>query len=138
MSQILVDQYNKMCENSLISHLQITFTEIGEDYVVAEMPVQPIVYQPFGLLHGGASVVLAESLGSLLSNKLIDNEKFMAVGQNIEAHHLRSKKSGKVKGKAIIIKAGRTSHLVKIEITDEEEKLISYSHLTNAIIPKNL
>lgn len=138
MTQSLVDQYNKLCENTLISHLQITFTDVGDDYLVAEMPVQSIVYQPFGILHGGASVVLAESLGSTLSNKLIDNEHFVAVGQNIEAHHLRSKKTGKVTGKATIVKAGRTSHLVKIEITDEEGKLICYCHLTNAIITKKV
>ena len=124
-----------MSENTLISHLNIQFIEAGEDYLKASMPVTSIVHQPFGLLHGGASVVLAESLGSSLSNYILNDARFVAVGQQIDANHLRSKTSGTVFGHATVVKKGRTSHLIKIEITDENGKLICYSHLTNAIIP---
>lgn len=135
MSKEAVAQLNKMSENTLISHLNIQFIEAGEDYLKASMPVTSIVHQPFGLLHGGASVVLAESLGSSLSNYILNDARFVAVGQQIDANHLRSKTSGTVFGHATVVKKGRTSHLIKIEITDENGKLICYSHLTNAIIP---
>ena len=135
MSKEAVEQLNKMSENTLISHLNIQFIEAGEDYLKASMPVTSIVHQPFGLLHGGASVVLAESLGSSLSNYILNDARFVAVGQQIDANHLRSKTNGTVFGHATVVKKGRTSHLIKIEITDENGKLICYSHLTNAIIP---
>ncbi|WP_322969361.1 hotdog fold thioesterase [Faecalibacter sp. LW9] len=135
MSKEIVSQLNKMSENTLISHLNIKFTEAGEDYLKASMPVSSIVHQPFGMLHGGASVVLAESLGSSLSNYILNDPRYVAVGQQIDANHLRSKTSGTVYGHATVVKKGRTSHLIKIEITDEHGKLICYSHLTNAIIP---
>lgn len=133
----VLEIFEKMSENTLISHLQISYVEAGEDYVIGKMPVQPIVHQPFGLLHGGASVVLAETMGSMLSNLVIDQSQFMAVGQHIDAHHLRAKRDGTVFAKATFVKKGRTSHLIRIDITDEDEKLICYSHLTCAIIPKN-
>lgn len=125
---------NKLSENTLISHLKIEFTDAGEDFLKAKMPVSSIVHQPYGLLHGGASVVLAESLGSSLSNYILDDPNSVAVGQQIDANHLRSKRDGTVFGHATVVKKGRTSHLIKIEITDENGKLICYSHITNAII----
>lgn len=135
MSKDAVEYLNKLSENTLISHLQIQFTEAGEDYLKATMPVTSIVHQPYGLLHGGASVVLAETLGSSLSNYILRDPRFVAVGQQIDANHLRSKTNGTVYGHATVVRKGRTSHLIKIEITDENGKLICYSHLTNAIIP---
>ena len=129
-----VKNLNKLSENTLISHLKIEFTEAGKDFLKAKMPVSSIVHQPYGLLHGGASVVLAESLGSSLSNYILDDPDFVAVGQQIDANHLRSKRDGTVFGHATVVKKGRTSHLIKIEITDENGKLICYSHITNAII----
>ena len=132
--QKVVENLNKMSENTLISHLKIVFTEAGEDYFKASMPVSSIVHQPFGMLHGGASVVLAESLGSSLSNYILNDPNYVAVGQQIDANHLRSKRDGMVFGHATVVKKGRTSHLIKIEITDEQGKLVCYSHITNAII----
>jgi len=126
----------KMSKNTLIETLEIEYIAVGEDYLTAKMPVTSKVHQPFGLLHGGASVVLAETLGSTLSNFILQSDDFVAVGQHIDAHHLRSKKEGVVYGYATVVKKGRTSHLIKIEIKDEDDKLICYSHLTNAIIPK--
>lgn len=135
MSKEAVEVLNKMSENTLISHLKITFTEVGPDYMKATMPVSNIVHQPFGMLHGGASVVLAESLGSSLSNYILNDSNYVAVGQQIDANHLKSKREGIVTGHATVVKKGHKSHLIKIEITDEEGKLICYSHITNAIIP---
>jgi len=132
----LVKLFNKFAENTLIPHLNIEFTEVGEDYLKAKMPVTSIVHQPIGLLHGGASVVLAETLGSTLSNHILNDSNMVAVGQQIDANHLRPKRDGVVYGHATVVKKGRTSHLIKIEITDEEGKLICYSHITNAIIKK--
>ena len=131
----ILHKFQEMSKNTLIETLNIEFTAVGEDFLSAKMPVTPKVHQPFGLLHGGASIVLAETLGSTLSNILIDNSKEVAVGQHVDATHLRAKRDGTVFGHATVVKKGRTSHLIKIEIKDENDKLICYTHLTNAIIP---
>lgn len=131
----ILHKFQEMSKNTLIETLNIEFTAVGEDFLSAKMPVTPKVHQPFGLLHGGASIVLAETLGSTLSNILIDNSKEVAVGQHVDANHLRAKRDGTVFGHATVVKKGRTSHLIKIEIKDENDKLICYTHLTNAIIP---
>ncbi|MBO6211988.1 hotdog fold thioesterase [Algoriella sp.] len=131
----ILHKFQEMSKNTLIETLNIEFTAVGEDFLSAKMPVTPKVHQPFGLLHGGASIVLAETLGSTLSNILIDNSKEVAVGQHVDANHLRAKRNGTVFGHATVVKKGRTSHLIKIEIKDENDKLICYTHLTNAIIP---
>ena len=131
----ILHKFQEMSKNTLIETLNIEFTAVGEDFLSAKMPVTPKVHQPFGLLHGGASIVLAETLGSTLSNILIDNSKEVAVGQHVDANHLRAKRDGTVFGYATVVKKGRTSHLIKIEIKDENDKLICYTHLTNAIIP---
>ena len=131
----ILHKFQEMSKNTLIETLNIEFTAVGEDFLSAKMPVTPKVHQPFGLLHGGASIVLAETLGSTLSNILIDNSKEVAVGQHVDANHLRAKRDGTVFGHATVVKKGRTSHLIKIEIKDDNDKLICYTHLTNAIIP---
>ena len=133
----ILHKFQEMSKNTLIETLNIEFTAVGEDFLSAKMPVTPKVHQPFGLLHGGASIVLAETLGSTLSNILIDNSKEVAVGQHVDANHLRAKRDGTVFGHATVVKKGRTSHLIKIEIKDENDKLICYIHLTNLIIPTN-
>ncbi|WP_313386445.1 hotdog fold thioesterase [Chishuiella sp.] len=129
-------QFQEMSKNTLIDTLDIEYTAVGKDFLSAKMPVTSKVHQPFGLLHGGASIVLAETLGSMLSNLLLDSDDFVAVGQHVDANHLRPKTDGTVFGHATVVKQGRTSHLIKIEIKDENDKLICYTHLTNAIIPK--
>ena len=133
----ILHKFQEMSKNTLIETLNIEFTAVGEDFLSAKMPVTPKVHQPFGLLHGGASIVLAETLGSTLSNILIDNSKEVAVGQHVDANHLRAKRDGTVFGHATVVKKGRTSHLIKIEIKDENDKLICYTHLTNAIISRD-
>lgn len=133
----LLEQFNQTNKNTLMETLGIVYTEIGDDYLMASMEVSSKNHQPFGLLHGGASIALAETLGSMLSNYILESEEFVAVGQHMDANHLKAKRDGTVFGHATVIKKGRLSHLIKIEIKDEAGKLISYCHLTNAIIPKS-
>lgn len=134
--QDILKKFQEMSKNTLIETLDIEFIAVGEDFLSAKMPVTPKVHQPFGLLHGGASIVLAETLGSTLSNIILQSDDFVAVGQHVDANHLRPKSEGTIFGHATVVKQGRTSHLIKIEIKDENDKLICYTHLTNAIIPK--
>lgn len=134
--QDILKKFQEMSKNTLIETLDIEFIAVGEDFLSAKMPVTPKVHQPFGLLHGGASIVLAETLGSTLSNIILQSDDFVAVGQHVDANHLRPKSEGTIFGYATVVKQGRTSHLIKIEIKDENDKLICYTHLTNAIIPK--
>lgn len=127
----------KICKNTLMETLEIEFIEVGEDYLKAKMPVNPRVHQPMGLLHGGASVALAESVGSAASLMFIDVAKYEVRGIEISANHLKSKREGTVFATAKIIHKGRTIHLWEIKITDEEDKLISLCKLTNIVLPKN-
>lgn len=134
--QDVLQKFNDMSKNTLLETLDIEFTAVGEDFLSGKMPVTSKVHQPFGLLHGGASIVLAETLGSVLSNIILQSDDYVAVGQHVDANHLRPKKEGTIFGHATVVKQGRTSHLIKIEIKDENDKLICYTHLTNAIISK--
>jgi 1,4-dihydroxy-2-naphthoyl-CoA hydrolase len=122
-------------ENNLVKHLGIEFTAFGDDFLEATMPVDARTHQPFGILHGGASVVLAESMGSLAGFLCLADPKFICVGQEINANHLRSVKSGVVTGKAYPIHLGRTSQVWGIEIKNEEGKLVAISRLTLAVVP---
>jgi len=128
----------EICKNTLMETLEIEFTEVGEDFLKAKMPVNPRVHQPMGLLHGGASVALAESVGSAASLMFIDVSKYEVRGIEISANHLKSKKEGTVFATAKIIHKGRTIHLWEIRITDEKDNLISLCKLTNIVLPKNV
>ncbi|AWI26633.1 PaaI family thioesterase [Flavobacterium pallidum] len=127
---------NKFSENTLMRTLDIQYIDAGEDFLTATMPVNPNVHQPMGLLHGGASVALAESVGSAASMLFSDPEKEEVRGIEISANHLRSKREGMVWGTARIIHKGRTLHLWEIRITDEDNKLVCLCKLTNIILPK--
>ncbi len=127
----------EICKNTLMETLEIEFTEVGEDFLKAKMPVNPRVHQPMGLLHGGASVALAESVGSAASLMFIDVSKYEVRGIEISANHLKSKKEGTVFATAKIIHKGRTIHLWEIKITDENDNLISLCKLTNIVLPKD-
>jgi uncharacterized protein (TIGR00369 family) len=116
--------------------LQIKFVDLGEDYLVATMPVTPIVHQPMGILHGGATVALAESVGSSASHLFVDTDKFIVKGIEIAANHLKSKKDGLLTATAKIIHKGKTTHLWEIRIVDENNNLISLCKLTNIILEK--
>ena len=116
--------------------LEIEFTEIGDDYLVAKMPVNSRVHQPDGVLHGGASVALAESVGSMASYVFLDTDKYFVRGIEISANHLKSIKEGWVFAKASFVHKGRTTQLFEIKITDEAENLISIVKLTTIALPK--
>lgn len=127
---------NRISDNTLMRILKIEYTDAGEDFLTATMPVNSTVHQPMGLLHGGASVALAESVGSAASLILVDNDKFEVRGIEISANHVKSKRSGMVTATARIIHKGRSLHLWEIRIVDENESLISLCKLTNMVIPK--
>ncbi len=122
-------------KETLGGHIGIEFTAFGDDYLVAKMPVDARTRQPMGLLHGGASVVLAETLGSVASVLCLDDwTKKAAVGLEINANHLSSARNGWVYGTVKPIRVGRTVHVWNIEIRDEKQKLICVSRLTTSII----
>lgn len=131
-----LEKLNFMTKNTLMETLNIQYTEIGLDYLVATMPVNERVHQPMGLLHGGASVALAESVGSPASLLFVDPEKYEIRGIEISANHLRTKKNGVVTATAKIIHKGTMTHLWEIRITDEKKNLVSLCKLTNIIIPR--
>jgi len=127
---------NEFSKNTLMQTLDIKFIDAGEDFLTASMPVNPNVHQPMGLLHGGASVALAESVGSAASLLFVNHEKSEVRGIEISANHLRSKREGLVTGTAKIIHQGRSIHLWEIRITDEQGRLISLCKLTNIVLPR--
>lgn len=129
---------NEWSKNTLMETLEIEFIDAGEGFLKAKMPVNPNVHQPMGLLHGGASVALAESVGSAASIIYINPEKQEVRGIEISANHLKSKREGEVYGTARIIHQGRSIHLWEIKITDEDDKLISLCKLTNMILPRKV
>lgn len=127
---------NKISKNTLMSTLNIEYIDAGEDFLVAKMPVNPSVHQPMGLLHGGASVALAESVGSAASMLYVNHEVSEVRGIEISANHLKAKRDGTVYGTARIVHKGRSIHLWEIKITDENNNLVSLCKLTNMILPK--
>ena len=127
---------NESAKSTLMETLDIRYIDVGDDYLVASMPVNPRVHQPMGLLHGGASAALAESVGSVASIMLIDSEKFEVRGIEITANHLRSKTAGTVTATAKILHQGRSIHLWEIRITDEDQRLISLCKLTNMVLER--
>lgn len=127
-----LDTLNKTSENTLIDHLNIIYTEVGEDFISATMPVCSFTHQPLGMLHGGASVVLAETLGSVAANFCVPQGSF-CVGLDINANHVRSMRSGHVIGTAKPIHLGVSTQVWQINITDERERLVCTSRLTIAV-----
>jgi 1,4-dihydroxy-2-naphthoyl-CoA hydrolase len=127
---------NDASKNTLMETLEIKYVDAGEDFLVATMPVNPRVHQPMGLLHGGASVALAESVGSAASIMFVNPERQEVRGIEISANHLKSKKEGMVTATAKIIHKGASIHLWEIRIVDENDKLISLCKLTNMILPR--
>lgn len=129
-----LEKLNERNANTLIEHLDIRFTEIGEDYLKAEMPVDHRTVQPLGLLHGGASVALAETLGSIAANLMVDRTKKVCLGLEINANHLKSAKSGKVIGTARPFHIGSSTQVWSIEIRNEEGQLTCISRITMAVL----
>lgn len=131
-----VEGLNKLSANTLLAQVGIVFTEVGDDYIVATMPVDARTHQPFGLLHGGASVVLAESLGSSGANCCLDMKNEYAVGLEINANHLRSVRSGRVTGTTRPVHIGRRTQVWETRIEDDAGKLVCVSRLTLAVMPR--
>lgn len=127
---------NAMSKNTMVEHLGIVVTELGDDYLIGTMPVNQSTVQPAGLLHGGASCALIETLGSIGSTLVVDFKKNNIVGIEINANHIRGKKDGVVTAKAKIVHEGRKTHVWQVDITDENEKLICTGRLTVMIVPK--
>jgi 1,4-dihydroxy-2-naphthoyl-CoA hydrolase len=132
-----VENANRLMQPVLGGHLGIRFTEFGDDYVRGTMPVEARTHQPMGILHGGASVVLAETLGSVAANCVVDPSKFYCVGQEINANHLRPVGSGLVTGTARAIHLGARSQVWGIEMRDERDRLTCVSRLTIAVVDRS-
>jgi len=125
---------NEMSKGCMVEHVGIKFTRIGEDYLEATMPVDHRTKQPLGLLHGGASVVLAETLGSVAATLVIDIKEQYAVGLEINTNHIKSAKKGNVTGKVTPIHIGKGTHVWAIEIKNEDDQLVAVSRITMAIL----
>ena len=135
--QLDIAQLNEFTPATMGHHLGMEWVEIGDDYLRLRMPVDERTKQPYGLLHGGASCALAETVGSVASHLVIDPAKFICVGLEINANHIRSAREGFVTAKAIPLHLGSSTHIWDIKIHDEQEKLICVSRLTVAILQKN-
>ena len=131
-----LDRINASTRNTLVEHLDIRVTEVGDDWLRGTMPVDKRTHQPFGLLHGGASVALAETLGSMAANMVLDTSREMAVGLDINANHVRAVTSGLVTGTARILHRGRTTQVWEIRIEDDRQRLVCISRLTMAVVPR--
>ena len=131
-----VEQLQEHSRNTLAETIGIRVTEVGPDFVRATMPVTPRTHQPMGVLHGGASVALAETVGSLAATLCVDQALYVCLGQEINANHLRPVSSGTVTATARPYHIGKRSHVWSIEIRDEEEKLVCVSRLTIAVVER--
>lgn len=135
--QLSLDQINAFNKNTLMEQLGIECVEIGDDYIVSTMPVDNRTHQPMGLLHGGASAALIESIGSMGSTLLLDLSKEYPVGLEVNANHIGSVRSGSVKGVGRVVHAGKRTHLWQVDIFDTEtNKLVCTGRLTIMIIQK--
>jgi 1,4-dihydroxy-2-naphthoyl-CoA hydrolase len=129
-----IDEVRAQSVGLLSSHLGIEFTEMGDDFLRGTMPVEPRTHQPMGYLHGGASLALAETLGSVAANYVVDPAKFRCLGQEINANHLRPVCDGLVIGTARPVHLGTRSQVWGIEIRDPRERLVCVSRLTVAVV----
>ena len=131
-----IDQLNKLEKHTLAQHLSIQFTERGPDYLKATMPVNANVHQPMGILHGGASAALAETVGSMAGWLCLDQQKYFCVGLEINCNHVKAKRDGLLTATARPLHLGKTTQVWDIKIEDEGSKLVCVSRLTLAVIAK--
>lgn len=134
--EAILERANAITKNTLMETLEITMVDFGEDFVVGRMPVNPRVYQPDGVLHGGATVALAETTGSFAAEMLLDTKSFFVRGIEISANHVKSVREGFVYAKAKFIHKGRTTQLLEIRVTDDNDNLISLCKLTTISLPR--
>jgi len=133
---VTVEVLNRMSANTMMEHIDIVYTRVGDDFIEATMPVDNRTHQPLGLLHGGASVTLAETLGSVAANSCIDTTKQFCVGLEINANHVKSVRSGMVTGITRPIHIGGKTQLWEIRITNETNELVCISRITMAVLDK--
>lgn len=136
VEDVSLEKLNALAPNTLAANLGIEFVDFGKDFLLAKMPVDGRTHQPFGILHGGASAALAETVGSVAGWLCINPEKQYCVGLEINCNHIKSKKEGWVYGKVTPIHVGGSTQVWHIEIRDEQEKMICISRLTMAVIKK--
>jgi 1,4-dihydroxy-2-naphthoyl-CoA hydrolase len=134
--KIALEKMNAFNKNTMVDHLGIEFTDFGDDFICGKMPVDKRTVQPFGLLHGGASAALAETLGSIAGGLKVNRDTQTVVGIEINCNHLRSAKDGWVHGKAMPIKLGRKIQVWNIEIKNDDGKMVAVSRLPLAVIEK--
>ncbi|RKR12918.1 uncharacterized protein (TIGR00369 family) [Maribacter vaceletii] len=127
---------NESSKNTLMETLEIEYTDVGEDFLIAKMPVNTRVHQPDGVLHGGATAALAESVGSTASYIFLDGQNFFVRGIEISANHVKSVKEGFVYAKALLVHKGRTTQLWEIKVTDDANNLISVCKLSTIALPR--
>lgn len=135
-SPINVMLANQRATNSMSEYLGITFDEVGDDYLIGSMPVDHRTKQPAGIMHGGASCVLAETVGSTAANFAVDNREYYCVGLDINTNHIKSIREGRVIARATPFHIGKTTQVWGIEIKDEAGKLISVNRLTMAVLKR--
>tara|TARA_B100000508_G_scaffold141093_1_gene146653 strand:- start:177214 stop:177630 length:417 start_codon:yes stop_codon:yes gene_type:complete len=136
LKKIDLDTINSFNKGTLMEHLGMECVEVGDDYVVATMPVDHRTHQPMGLLHGGASAALIESIGSMGSTLLLDVEKEVPVGIEINANHVGGMTSGTAKAIGKIVHAGKRTHVWQVDISDEEGNLVCTGRLTVMVVPR--
>ncbi len=134
--ELSVELLSSLEKGTMGEHIGIEWTEVGPDFIKAKMPVDHRTRQPYGLLHGGASCVLAETIGSIASAMVVDHSKFYCVGLEINANHVRSAKDGFVTGVCKPLHLGASTHVWDIRIHDEKEKLVCVSRLTVAVLTR--
>ena len=134
--KVVLEKANAACKDTLMETLSIEMVDFGEDYLTARMPVNSKVHQPDGVLHGGATAALAESVGSFATHVFVDTNTFFVRGLEITANHLKSVKSGFVYAKATFLHKGRTTQLLDIKVTDDNDNLISICRLSTITLPK--
>ncbi len=131
-----LEQINRSHDNTAVSQMGIEFTEVGDDYLVARMPVDARTRQPAGLLHGGATMLLAETLASCAAWQTIDRTKTDAVGLEINANHLRASREGWVTARVTPIHTGRSTQIWEVRVADEKDRLVSIARVTISLIQK--
>ena len=134
--ELTIEDFKSFGKGTMAEYIGIEWVEAGEDFLKAKMPVDHRTNQPYGLLHGGASCTLAETIGSVASAMVVDHSKFVCVGLEINANHVRSARQGFVTGVASALHLGANTHVWDIKIYDELEKLVCVSRLTVAVIPR--
>ena len=134
--EIVLKKSNAACKGNLMETLDIEFIDATEDYIVAKMPVTPKVYQPDGVLHGGATLALAETVGSFAAHVYLDTDSYFIRGIDISAQHVKSVKQGFIYASAECIHKGRTTQVFSVRVTNEKEELVSLCKLTTITLPK--